>query len=203
MGQSFDLQICHPSLSDEAGHKKRLTASFIYLWLWQFVIESKQRRFLSDSARQPEVENCTLEPWFWTNFWANPLYKNKTLGNTNMVESRLIKREKGSLPVDVSLKNFTAWAPYKLTSPWTSFGVEKRRLKNCSWNNLKIKWNNKTSKSIFYYLSKILRIVHWNLAWRRLYMFWFFSKNASRICFGSLSVLYWKTLKETIAFVKY
>ena len=154
MGQSFDLQICHPSLSDEAGHKKRLTASFIYLWLWQFVIESKQRRFWATAQVNRKWNFCTLEPWFWTNFWANPLYKNKTLDNTNMVDSRLIKREKGSLPVDVSLKNVTA--PYKLTSPWTSFGVEKRRLKNCSWNNFK-KWNNKTSKSIIYYLSKILR----------------------------------------------
>ena len=32
----------------------------------------------------------------------------KTLGNKNMVASRLIKREKGSLPVDVSLRNVAA-----------------------------------------------------------------------------------------------
>ena len=108
MGRSFDLQISHPSLSDEAGRKKGLTTSFIYLWLRQFVIESKQRRFWVTAHVNRKWNFCTLEPWFWTNFWANPLYKNKTLDNTNMVESRLIKREKGSLPVYVSLKNVTA-----------------------------------------------------------------------------------------------
>ena len=103
----FKYQI-YPSLSDEAGHKKRLTTSFIYLVLRQFVIESKQRRFWATAHVNRKWNFCTLEPWFWTNFWANPLYKNNTLDNTNMVESRLIKREKGSLQVDVSLKNVTA-----------------------------------------------------------------------------------------------
>ena len=42
---------------------------------------------------------CTLEPWFWTNFEANRLFKSKTtLSNTNLVvPTGLLKREKGLL----------------------------------------------------------------------------------------------------------
>ena len=42
---------------------------------------------------------CTFEPWFWTNFEANRLFKSKTtLSNTNLVvPTGLLKREKGLL----------------------------------------------------------------------------------------------------------
>ena len=40
---------------------------------------------------------ATHEPWFWSNFRANCLYKSKE----NLVASRYLKREKGSLPVNV------------------------------------------------------------------------------------------------------
>ena len=96
-----------PSVMKPATRKDYPLHSFIYFFR-QFVIESKQRRFWATVHVNRKWNFCTLEPWFWTNFWANPLYKNNTLDNTNMVESRLIKREKGSLQVDVSLKNVTA-----------------------------------------------------------------------------------------------
>ena len=51
---------------------------------------------------------CTLRPWFWTNSWASRLFRVRTLGNTNLITSKHIRRGKGSFTVDL-LKNVAAF----------------------------------------------------------------------------------------------
>ena len=79
--------------------------------------EFKQRRFWATHVNRKWTFS-TLEPWFWTNFWANRLYKRiKTLGNTNLVASRLTKREKRSPPVDVRRCVLTNFFPVPSNRP--------------------------------------------------------------------------------------
>ena len=49
-----------------------------------------------------------LRPWFWTNSWASRLFGVKTLGSTNLIVSRYIRKRKGSFPVNL-LKNIAAF----------------------------------------------------------------------------------------------
>ena len=56
---------------------------------------------MSDAHVNRKWTCYTLEPWFWTNFLANRLYKSKKLSNTNLIASRYFKKEKCPLPVDV------------------------------------------------------------------------------------------------------
>ena len=77
----------------------RVTNIFVFLLNLR---EFKQRRFRATHVNR-KWTFCTLELWFWTNFWANRLFKSKvkTLSNTNLVASRHIKGEKSSLSADV------------------------------------------------------------------------------------------------------
>ena len=72
---------------------------------------------------------CTLRPWFWV----SPLFRVKTLGSTNLIVSRHIRRGKGSFLVDL-LKNvaaFTALFKNTRTLSFKDFCVFRCRQSSC------------------------------------------------------------------------
>ena len=67
---------------------------------FMFSKELKKRRFWATRFNR-KYTFWTPRPWFWTNFGQIVSVRVKTLSNRNLVASRHINREKGSLPIDV------------------------------------------------------------------------------------------------------
>ena len=82
-----------------------------------------ERRMLNGSGRF-----ALLSPGFEQMFGQIVSIRMKTIGNTNMVASRLIKREKGSLPVDVC-RSKTALLKLHNNASFTLFAKTKPQLR--------------------------------------------------------------------------
>ena len=80
-------------------------------WRWissifcHYFKENRKRRFWATRVNR-KWTFCTPEPWFWTNFGVNRLFKKKTLSNKNLVLPRhTLKRKRLTSGWTTSLKN--------------------------------------------------------------------------------------------------